>query len=135
MADIFSKQKRSEIMSRVKHTRTAPEEKLADILRRMKVRFRRNVRSLPGQPDFIIKSCMTAIFVHGCFWHGHSHRGVTRYPLSNAEFWQSKIQGNIRRNSRDIRLLRRQGWRVITVWECSLAATEKVHARLSRLLK
>jgi DNA mismatch endonuclease Vsr len=73
MTDIYSKGKRSEIMSHVKNRGTQPEEKFADLLRTLRVRYRRNVKSLPGEPDFVVSSVKTIIFVHGCFWHNHKN--------------------------------------------------------------
>ena len=83
MADIYDKVKRRDIMSRVKHSRTAPEEIVARLLKNLGIKYRRNVKSLPGQPDFVIKSAKTVIFVHGCFWHDHSNCKLAKRPKSN----------------------------------------------------
>jgi len=134
MADIYAKAKRSEIMSCVKHTRTAPEEKVAGLLRKLKIKYRRNVKTLPGQPDFVIKSAKTVIFVHGCFWHGHPNCKLARRPKTNKRFWKQKAIDNRRRDRRKERLLRKQGWRVMTIWQCRLRYPERVIGRLQRLL-
>jgi len=73
----------------------------------------------PGKPDLILKKHGAIIFIHGCFWHGHSCRFFV-WPKSNTEYWQKKIRGNIERDKRTHTLLREQGWRVFIVWECEL---------------
>ncbi len=134
MADIYDKVKRSEIMSCVKHTRTAPEEKVAGLLRKLKVKYRRNAKSMPGSPDFVVKSAKTAIFVHGCFWHGHSNCKLARRPKTNRKFWEQKVIDNRKRDRRKERLLRKQGWHVMTIWQCRLKKPERVEKRLLRIL-
>jgi len=133
MADIYSKGKRSEIMSHVKNRGTQPEEKVADLLRTLRVRYRRNVKSLPGEPDFVVSSVKTIIFVHGCFWHNHSNCNRSNLPKTNRRFWKLKIESNKRRDRRIARLLRKQGWHVITVWQCSLRNPDKVLYRMARM--
>ncbi len=134
MVDIYTKSKRSEIMSRVKHSRTDPEEKVASLLRRLGVRYRRNVKSLSGQPDFVLTSAETVIFVHGCFWHNHSNCNRAKLPKSNRRFWKRKIEGNRKRDERIARLLRKEGWHVITVWQCALRNPEHVRRLLRRMV-
>lgn len=134
MADIYDKPKRSEIMSCVKHTRTAPEEKIAGLLRKLKVKYRRNVKSLPGSPDFVVKPAKTVIFVHGCFWHGHSNCKLARRPKTNRKFWEQKVVDNRKRDRRKERLLRKQGWHVMTIWQCKLRNIELVMNRFKRML-
>ena len=135
MTDIFSKGKRSEVMSRVRHVKTAPERKVASMLKALQVRFRQNVAHMPGQPDFVLPDKKTVVFVHGCFWH--RHRGCKRAttPSTNAEFWLSKFDSNVRRDRRNARLLRRDGWCVVTIWECWLAKPERVLAHLNRMFQ
>jgi DNA mismatch endonuclease (patch repair protein) len=134
MADIYDKAKRSEIMSCVKHARTAPEEKVASLLKKLKIKYRRNVKSLPGQPDFVIKFAETVIFVHGCFWHAHQNCKLARRPKTNKAFWLKKAVDNRRRDLRVNRSLRKQGWHVITIWQCRLRKTDQVLKRLKRML-
>jgi DNA mismatch endonuclease (patch repair protein) len=133
MADIYSKAKRSEIMSQVKNRGTQPEEKVANILRTLRVRYRRNVKSLPGEPDFVVPSRSMAIFVHGCFWHSHLNCTRAALPKTNRSFWKRKIESNKRRDRRIARLLRKQGWHVITIWQCALKNPERVSRRLRRM--
>ena len=134
MGDIYSKTKRSEIMSRVKTHRTAPEEKVAKLLKELGIKYRRNVKTLIGQPDFVVDSAKTVIFVNGCFWHGHPNCGRAKLPATNRDFWEVKINKNRKRDVRIGRLLRRESWRVITVWQCKLRHPERVRARLKNLL-
>ena len=134
MADIYDKAKRSEIMSCVKHTRTAPEEKVAKLLRTLGIKYSRNVKSLPGQPDFVVKSKSTVIFVHGCFWHGHPNCKLARRPKTNRKFWEQKVVDNRKRDRRKERLLRELGWHVITIWQCKLRDSDQVLRRLEKML-
>ena len=134
MADIYDKVKRSEIMSCVKHTRTTPEEKVAKLLRTLGIKYSRNVKSLPGQPDFVIKSKSTVIFVHGCFWHTHPNCRLARRPKTNKKFWFKKAVDNRRRDLRKNRLLRKHGWHVITIWQCRLRIPDRVLKRLQTAL-
>jgi DNA mismatch endonuclease (patch repair protein) len=135
MADVYTKMKRSEIMSRVKNKRTSPEESVAAILRRLGVRYRRNDRTLPGKPDFAVRSAKVAIFVNGCFWHGHVNCPRAKLPDTNVEFWKAKIATNKRRDRRAARKLRAKGWRVLTVWQCGLRNPDRVRTRLARVLQ
>lgn len=119
MSDIFEPAKRSRIMSQVKVKDTAPEIKLRSILHRNGFRFRLNRKDLPGKPDIVLPKYKAVIFVHGCFWHGHDcKRG--RRPKTNIEFWNEKIDKNIKRDQLDIIKLRELGWRVLVVWECEI---------------
>lgn len=135
MADIYSKSKRSQIMASVKSRRTVPEEKVAKILRKLKIRYRRNVKTLPGKPDFVIESASTIIFVHGCFWHGHNNCQYARTPKTNKKFWRQKVINNKRRDRRICRLLRKAGWHIVTVWQCRLKKPSQVESRLLRILR
>lgn len=130
MVDKYSKAKRSEIMSLVKSKRTGPEEKVAELLREIGIKYRRNVKSLPGSPDFVIRSSKTIIFVHGCFWHGHRNCAKARRPKSNVRYWEEKVIGNRRRDGRVMRQLRKEGWHIITVWQCRLRYPDQVKNRL-----
>jgi len=135
MTDVYTKAKRSEIMSRVRNKRTSPEDSVAALLRQLGIRYRRNVRTLPGQPDFSIRSRDTVIFVNGCFWHGHLNCKRAKLPATNVEFWKNKIATNQRRDRRVRRQLRQRGWHVITIWQCRLRSLEQVTRRLERLLQ
>src|SRR5271166_412112 len=107
-------------MSRVKGRNTKPELAVRSALHRAGFRFRLHQRDLPGHPDIVLAKFKTAIFVHGCFWHGHDcARG--KLPTSNEAFWATKIAGNVQRDQANSETLRELGWSVITIWECGLS--------------
>jgi len=112
--------RRSEIMARVKSRDTGPELRVAESLRALGVEYERDVRHLPGRPDFVIPSAAVALFVHGCFWHGHECARGSRVPKSNRKYWVAKIARNQRRDRRVARALRLLGFSVWVVWECRL---------------
>lgn len=123
----------SEIMARVRQKRTAPEQRVADTLRRLGVRYRRNVAALPGSPDFANRARGWAILVHGCFWHSHDCSRGTR-PRHNATFWNAKLDRNRARDAEVEAALTAAGLRVLTVWECELRDTDMVDVRLRAFL-
>jgi len=106
-------------MKRVKRSDTRPELTLRKALHRLGLRYVIGDKRLPGTPDLVFPKYGTAVFVHGCFWHGHACR-QGRTPKTNTEFWSPKINANRERDARKERALRHLGWRVITVWECEL---------------
>ena len=126
-------ERRSALMRRVKQRKTAPEEALARTLRSVGLAYRRNVRTLPGSPDFANKSRGWAIFVNGCYWHHHTACRRATTPKNNAAFWRRKFADNRRRDARKIVELRRRGIRVLVVWECELADEDRLRRRLSNL--
>lgn len=132
MTDIFSSAKRSEIMRAVRSENTAPELALARLLRRMHIRYRRQLKSLPGRPDFLLPDMHTAILVHGCFWHQHKKCRRARLPKSNTTFWSRKLRRNVTRDARIAGALRRRGLRVVTIWECAFRDLQKVTKRIER---
>jgi len=134
MTDVYTKSKRSEIMARIKGSKTSPENVVASILRKLKVKFRCNVKSLPGQPDFVILLTKTVIFVNGCFWHNHTNCNRAKLPSTHRAFWKLKILGNKRRDRRITRLLRKMGWHVIRIWQCNLREPDRVIRRLKRIV-
>ncbi|HYC76750.1 MAG TPA: DNA mismatch endonuclease Vsr, partial [Planctomycetota bacterium] len=134
MTDVFDKAMRSAVMAAVRGKNTGPEVRLAALLKAHGVRARRNVRTLPGTPDFVFKEVRTVVFLHGCFWHGHAACGKgTRLPQSNRAFWREKIERNRRRDRKARRLLRELGWSVLTFWECGLRK-DRLPPRLARRL-
>jgi len=135
--DIVSRAKRSEMMRSVGQRETEEERVVAAVLKELGERFRANIRSLPGSPDFGNRTRLWAIFVHGCFWHGHEHcritksNGKARIPVRNAAYWSDKIESNKRRDRSKATQLRRLGYRVLTVWGCRLRDRD----RLKRVLR
>lgn len=110
---------RSRMMSRVRRRDTAPELRVRRALHAAGFRFRLHRRDLPGRPDIVLPAFRTAVFVHGCFWHGHDcPRG--RRPASNSAFWAAKLDKNLERDRDSVAALNRSGWAVKIVWECQV---------------
>lgn len=135
MADIFSKEKRSEIMSLIKGKNTKPELFVRSLLHRLGYRFRLNRTDLPGKPDIVLPRYRVAVFVHGCFWHRHEGCKYAYTPKSRPEFWAKKFQANIARDQRVREMLQSVGWRAITVWGCELRKSADLARRLDETLK
>lgn len=119
MSDKFSKEKRSEIMSKISGKDTKPEILVRKFLFARGFRFRKNVKALPGKPDIVLPKYKTVIFVHGCFWHGHICKSG-KLPETNKEFWREKIKINIIRDTSNIKKLKDLGWFVDIIWQCEL---------------
>jgi len=140
MADIFSKAKRSEVMSRIRSSNTKPERIVRSLLHRLGYRFTVNGpknRQLPGKPDIVLPKYDTVVFVHGCFWHGHEGCKDFRIPSTRRKWWTAKIEGNRRRDSDREEELRQMGWHVVTIWACAtktIAAREWLRERLPSLI-
>jgi DNA mismatch endonuclease (patch repair protein) len=127
MADVFTPQKRSEVMSRIRGRDTKPELALRSMLHRLGYRFTVNGpknKTLPGRPDIVLPKHHTVLFVHGCFWHGHENCPHFRIPKTRRAWWKHKIEGNKARDLRNENALRSQGWHVVTLWECALKTNE-----------
>lgn len=121
-------------MARVGSKDTMPEIVVRQLLHAMGYRFRLHRRDLPGTPDVVLPRLGKAIFVHGCFWHGHSGCRLGRLPKSRLEYWGPKIAANRARDARKATALRRAGWSVATVWECETRRPDRLAARLLRFL-
>lgn len=140
MADIFTPEKRSEVMSRIRGRDTTPELALRSMLHRLGYRFTVNGpknKSLPGRPDIVLPKYRTVIFVHGCFWHGHEHCPAFSLPKSRRAFWKTKIEGNQARDLQNENALLKMDWHVVTIWECALKKNSNrawLVKRLPRLL-
>lgn len=106
-------------MSHIRSTNSKPEETVRKYLFSKGLRYRKNVRTLPGKPDIVLRKYKTVVFVNGCFWHKHDC-GRFVMPSSNTEYWSKKISGNIERDKVNKELLEKDGWRVIVIWECQL---------------
>ena len=121
MADTLSKEQRSALMKRVKQKDTAPELTARRALHKRGLRYNIGDRRLPGSPDLSFPRHRAALFVHGCFWHGHGCRLGGR-PTSNTAYWLPKIEANQRRDAKKEEALRGLGWRVFTLWQCEIRA-------------
>lgn len=134
MTDVYDKAKRSAVMARVKSKDTTPERTVRRVLTRLGARYRLHRRDLPGHPDIVLPGRRLAIFVHGCFWHGHDCARGSRVPKNNRDYWLAKVGRNVARDARAIAALETDGWRVEVVWECDLKDETALTARLAALL-
>jgi len=130
--DIWSKTKRSDVMSRIRSRDTKPELLVRSLLHRSGIRFSLCRKELPGRPDIVLPKYHAVVFVHGCFWHQHKGCAVASNPGTRKTFWQAKFKANVARDRRNWKQLEKQGWRVMVVWECDV--TRDPHAVLAGLL-
>lgn len=135
MADIFSKEKRSEIMSKVRSKNTRPEVIIRRLIFGMGYRFRLHVRELPGKPDIVMLGRKKIIDVRGCFWHGHQDCKYGKLPKTREYFWKEKIERNRQRDLDNVCLLKSKGWRVLVVWQCELKTVDSLKMRLFEFIE
>jgi DNA mismatch endonuclease (patch repair protein) len=121
-------------MAKVKRSNTKPEMVVRRLLHARGWRYRLHVKGMPGTPDLVFPSRKAVLFVNGCFWHGHACR-LGRLPSSRPEFWVPKIQANRERDGRKISQLTSEGWRVLTIWQCSLSRPEVVLQEMESFLR
>lgn len=122
-------------MSRIRSGDTSPEIAVRSILHRLGYRFRLHDRNLPGRPDIVLKRHRVALFVHGCFWHRHRGCRFAYTPKSNISFWTAKFAENVARDRVVLRQLRRDGWRVLVVWECRLRHPSRLQRDIQRFFQ
>jgi len=118
--DILDKEKRHQLMSKIRTKNTKPEMVVRHRLHSWGFRFRLHLKDLSGTPDIVLPKYKTVIFVNGCFWHHHEGCSKSNLPTTNEEFWRKKIIGNIDRDQRNILDLNKQGWHVLSIWECEV---------------
>lgn len=133
MTDIVDKATRSRMMSRIKGKDTKPELVLRKAMHALGLRYRLHRKDMPGKPDIVFPRRKAAIFVHGCFWHRHEGCHFATTPATRPDFWNDKFASNIERDRRNVGQLLDDGWRVATVWECSLRKTEGPDAAARRI--
>lgn len=129
---------RSVLMARVRRRHTGPELIVRSLLHSLRLRFTVNGplnRSLPSRPDIVLPRWKTVVLVHGCFWHRHAGCHLTTSPRTRAKVWNQKFSANVARDRRQRGLLRKSGWRVVTVWECETRSARRLIARLTRLFE
>jgi DNA mismatch endonuclease, patch repair protein len=134
--DTLSPEERSERMARVRPKDTRPELVVRRLVYALGYRYRLHVRDLPGRPDLVFRKRRKVIFVHGCFWHRHPAAGcaLARLPKSRLDFWVPKLESNKERDKRNKRELTKNGWKVMTVWECQLNDKSRLVAMIRRFL-
>lgn len=120
-------------MSKVHGKDTSIEIKVRSYLHKKGYRFRKNVANLPGSPDIVLTKYKAVVFIHGCFWHGHSGCRKSRLPTTRHDFWMNKRNTNIERDARKISNLISLGWRVSIVWQCSLEKTKVFPISMKKL--
>jgi DNA mismatch endonuclease (patch repair protein) len=121
-------------MKSVRREDTSPELAVRRYLHASGLRYTLHRADLPGRPDIVLPARRSAVFVHGCFWHGHGCAHGAVPARTNAAFWAAKIARNRERDRRQVRQLRRLGWQVETVWECQLDRPRLLYALATRLL-
>ena len=126
---------RSRIMRAVKSRDTKPEMLTRRTVHGMGYRYRLHRKDLPGKPDLAFPSRRKAIFVHGCFWHGHDCPHGSRKPKSNRDYWETKISRNRERDARSEAALKQDGWRVLTIWECEMKDETALKSQLRLFLE
>ena len=107
-------------MAKIRGDETQPEIVVRKFLFSKGFRFRKNVKTLPGKPDIVLPKYKAVIFIHGCFWHKHKNCKKAQLPETRKEFWEKKISGNVERDKKNIRQLKKAGWQVIVLWQCQL---------------
>ena len=125
MPDHLTPQQRHRCMSHIRSKATKPEMLVRKWLWAHGYRYRLNVKSVPGKPDIVMRKYRTAIFVNGCFWHGHEGCKYFVMPKTNTDFWQNKIEYNRQRDQKNYDTLINAGWQVIVLWQCKLT-NEKI---------
>ena len=134
MTDVHNKKTRSYNMSQIKGRNTKPEIIVRKYLHHKGLRFRLHVNKLSGKPDLVLKKYNTAIFINGCFWHGHDNCKYFSLPKTRTEWWKEKIYNTKNRDKINLEKLTDQGWNTIVVWECELKPNNK-NKTLNKLLE
>ena len=124
-------------MSLIRSKDTRPEIAVRRLIFSLGFRYRLHAKDLPGKPDIAFRSAWKVIFIHGCFWHLHAASGckLARLPKSNVDFWSAKLNDNRKRDQSNARKLRRDGWKVLQIWECELAKPEQLKRRIVSFLQ
>lgn len=134
MSDVFDTAKRSEVMRAVKGRNTSPEVAVRRLVWRLGGRYRLHARNLPGSPDLVLPRRRLALFVHGCFWHGHDCARGARTPKANRDYWTAKLARNRARDAAALAALAGAGWRAEVVWECELREAAALETRIKAML-
>lgn len=125
MADIHNKATRSYNMSQIKATNTKPEMLVRKFLHASGFRYSLHKKTLPGKPDIVLPKYKTVIFIHGCFWHGHKNCKYFVVPKTRTQWWLDKINRNRANDEKAVKALKKDGWKVIVIWECRLKPKNK----------
>jgi DNA mismatch endonuclease (patch repair protein) len=134
LTDVYTPEKRSAVMRRVRSSATKPELAVRRLIWSLGGRYRLNSAALPGKPDIVLAGRRLAIFVHGCFWHGHDCARGARVPKANRDYWIAKVARNRERDAAAATALTASGWRVETVWECEIKDQVALRSRFGRII-
>ncbi len=134
MSDVLTPEQRKYNMSRIRYKNTRPEMIVRSEVHRMGFRYKLHNSALPGKPDLVLTRHKKIIFVHGCFWHMHTCKYGIVKPRTNAEFWEKKRLGNVKRDRKNIRELKKSGWQVLIIWECWTKNIPLLKRKLSSFL-
>lgn len=134
MADNLTPAQRRACMQAVKGRNTTPERVVRSMLHRLGCRFALHRADLPGKPDIVMPARGVVVLVHGCFWHEHGCAHGRRKPATNRAYWRAKMAGNRERDRRTLAAIRRDGWRILVVWECQTRDAGRLAGRLRRFL-
>lgn len=132
MSDTFSPEQRHQVMSRIRDKNTRPELAVRRYIHGSGLRYSLHAKNLPGKPDMVLRKFKVVVFINGCFWHAHEGCKYFRFPKTNREYWERKINANVARDKQSYDTLRWDGWRVLVVWECELK-NGNADARCARL--
>jgi DNA mismatch endonuclease, patch repair protein len=135
MAETLTAEQRSACMRAVGSKNTVPEMRVRKLVHSMGYRYALHVDTLPGSPDLVFRSRRKIIFVHGCFWHKHICRHGSISPVTNSDYWNGKRERNVQRDRQHLRALRREGWKVLLLWECKTRDLEFLRKKLESFLK
>lgn len=133
VADVHTIEQRRYNMQQIKSANTKPELLVRKFLHANGFRYSLHKKSLPGKPDIVLTKYKTVIFIHGCFWHGHANCKYFTIPKTRTEWWTDKINANKINDTKAVKALKKEGWKVITVWECKLKPG-KIEKTLQQLL-
>jgi DNA mismatch endonuclease (patch repair protein) len=135
MADVLTPEQRKKNMSAIRGRDTKPEMAVRSLVHRLGYRFRLHDKKLPGRPDMVFAGRRKVIFIHGCYWHMHECPYGQVVPKTNTEFWQTKRQGNVKRDQRNLETLSMKGWQVMIVWECQTKDLDALTRRVRDFLR
>jgi len=137
MADVHNKRIRSYNMSRIRSKHTKPELLVRKFLHANGYRYTLHNKTLPGRPDIVLRKHKTVVLIHGCFWHGHAGCKYYVVPKTRTDWWLNKITTNKVNDAKAVKSLKKEGWKIITIWECDLkpGKSEKTLASLLKKLE
>ena len=134
MADVHTSTQRSYNMGRIRSINTKPEMLVRKFLFANGYRYRLHDKKLPGKPDIVLPKYRTVIFIHGCFWHGHHNCKYYKVPKTRTDWWLNKINSNKANDTKAVKALKKEGWKIILIWECGLKP-KKAEKTLQKLLE